>query len=73
MLHQLRRVNATTTFLPMNAQASCRYMKMTTPELLLRALREGRDEVTVDPDVAARARRRGRADDRRSGRPGAGE
>jgi quinolinate synthase len=57
MLHQLRQVNDRTTFLPMNDQASCRYMKMTTPELLLRALREGRDEVVVDPDVAARARR----------------
>ena len=32
-------------------------MKMTTPELLLRALREGRDEVTVPDDVAERARR----------------
>ena len=31
-------------------------MKMTTPDLLLRALREGRDEVTVDPAVAERAR-----------------
>ncbi len=57
MLHQLRKVNQSTEFLPMNPQASCRYMKMTTPELLLRALREGRDEITVDADVAARARR----------------
>jgi quinolinate synthase len=32
-------------------------MKMTTPEALLRCLREGRDEVLVDIDVAARARR----------------
>jgi quinolinate synthase len=31
-------------------------MKMSTPEKLLRALREGRDEVTVDPEIAARAR-----------------
>jgi quinolinate synthase len=31
-------------------------MKMSTPEKLLRALREGRDEVTVDPAIAARAR-----------------
>jgi quinolinate synthase len=57
MLHQLRRVNSRTEFLPMNPKASCRYMKMTTPELLLRALREGRDEITVPVDVAARARR----------------
>ena len=32
-------------------------MKMTTPENLLAALREGRDVVEVDPAVAARARR----------------
>ena len=57
MLHQLQKVNSRTTFLPMNPKASCRFMKMTTPELLLRALREGRDEITVPDDVAARARR----------------
>ena len=57
MLHQLRAANPRTRFLPMNAQASCRYMKMITPAKLLRSLREGRDEVSVDPDLAARARR----------------
>jgi quinolinate synthase len=56
MLHQLRRLNQHTTFLPMNPKASCRYMKMTTPELLLRCLREGRDEVVIDPVIAQRAR-----------------
>ncbi|MHA3703343.1 quinolinate synthase NadA [Jatrophihabitans sp. YIM 134969] len=57
MLHQLEKVNSRTRFLPMNPKASCRFMKMTTPELLLRALREGRDEIVVPVDVAARARR----------------
>ena len=57
MLHQLRKVNDHTRFVPVNPRAVCQYMKMTTPELLLRALREGRDEVTVPADVAARARR----------------
>jgi quinolinate synthase len=57
MLHQLRRLNEHTTFLPMNPKASCRYMKMTTPELLLRCLREGRDEVVIDNAIADRARR----------------
>jgi quinolinate synthase len=57
MLHQLRKANTSATFLPMNPNASCRFMKMTTPERLLRCLREGREEVHVDPDVAARARR----------------
>jgi quinolinate synthase len=56
MLHQLRKARPETTFLPMNEQASCRYMKMTTPELLLRCLREGRDEVVVPDELAPRAR-----------------
>jgi len=56
MLHQLRQANPTTQFEPVNSRAACPYMKMSTPEKLLRALREGRDEVTVDPQVAARAR-----------------
>jgi quinolinate synthase len=57
MLHQLRRANPTTTFRPVNPQASCRFMKMTTPEKLLASLREGTSEVRVDPEVAERARR----------------
>ena len=56
MLHQLRQANPTTQFQPVNSRAACPYMKMSTPEKLLRALREGRDEVTVDPQIAARAR-----------------
>jgi quinolinate synthase len=56
MLHQLRRINQRTDFVPMNPKASCRYMKMITPSLLVRSLREGRDEVLVPEDVAARAR-----------------
>jgi quinolinate synthase len=57
MLHQLRQANPRATFLPMNPKASCRYMKMTTPELLVRCLREGRDEVDVPSEIADRARR----------------
>jgi quinolinate synthase len=56
MLHQLRRAAPDVAFQAVNDRASCRYMKMITPEKLLRALREGRDEVHVDPDLAARAR-----------------
>jgi quinolinate synthase len=56
MLHQLRRLNTHTEFIPMNPKASCRYMKMITPDLLLRCLRQGRDEVVVAPSVADRAR-----------------
>jgi quinolinate synthase len=56
MLHQLRQANPVTSFEPVNPRAACPYMKMSTPEKLLRALREGRDQVTVDPAIAARAR-----------------
>jgi len=57
MLHQLRKANDRTTFLPVNPQASCRFMKMTTPERLLQCLREGRDEITLAPEVVEPARR----------------
>ena len=57
MLHQLRRAAPDIAFRAVNDRASCRYMKMITPEKLLRALREGRDEVHVDPELAARGRR----------------
>jgi quinolinate synthase len=56
MLHQLRMANPTTEFEPVNPQASCPFMKMITPEKLLRCLRDGTDEVDVDPEVAQRAR-----------------
>jgi quinolinate synthase len=56
MLHQLRRANPTVDFRAVNDRASCGYMKMITPGALTRALREGRDEVHVDADTAARAR-----------------
>jgi quinolinate synthase len=57
MLHQLRRANSAVRWEPVNPDAVCRFMKMTTPEALLRCLREGVDEVVVEPGIAARARR----------------
>ena len=56
MLHQLRRAAPEIDFRAVNDRASCRYMKMITPEALLRCLRDGTDEVHVDPDLAARGR-----------------
>jgi quinolinate synthase len=56
MLHQLRRAAPDIDFRAVNDRASCRYMKMITPAALLRSLREGVDEVHVDPAVAERAR-----------------
>jgi quinolinate synthase len=57
ILHQLRALNGTTDFIPMNSRAACRYMKMITPEKLLRTLQTGDGAIDVAPDVAARARR----------------
>jgi quinolinate synthase len=73
MLHQLRRA-APEVDVPrrQRERASCHYMKMITPEKLLRALREGRDEVHVDPELDER----GRAAVQRMiaiGQPGGGE
>jgi quinolinate synthase len=57
MLHQLRRANPAVRWEPVNPAAVCRYMKMTTPDALLRCLRDGVEEVRVAPGVADRARR----------------
>ena len=57
MLHQLRKAKPEVRWEPVNPDAVCRYMKMTTPDALLRCLRDGVTEVHVDPEVAARARR----------------
>jgi quinolinate synthase len=56
MLHQLRLAAPEVDFRAVNDRASCRYMKMITPEKLLRSLRDGVDEVHVAPEIAARAR-----------------
>ncbi len=53
MIHQLRRAAPGVDFRAVNERASCRYMKMITPEKLLTSLRELRDEVDVDPEIAA--------------------
>jgi quinolinate synthase len=57
ILHQLRGLNSATEFIPMNARAACRYMKMITPAKLLHTLRTGEGAIDVAPDVAARARK----------------
>ena len=56
MLHQLRKAAPEIDFRAVNERASCRYMKMITPAALLRCLRDGTDEVHVDPELAARGR-----------------
>ena len=56
MLHQLQKKSPLADFQPVNPQASCKYMKMITPEKLVASLRDIRDEVTVPEDIAAKAR-----------------
>jgi quinolinate synthase len=57
MLHQLRQANPRVSWEPVNPRAQCPYMQMTTPDVLTRCLRDGVSEVTVDADIARRARR----------------
>lgn len=56
MLHPLRKANPEVTFEPVMPQAACPYMNQTTLENLVSCLENGRDEVFVDEDIAARAR-----------------
>ena len=56
IIHQLEKVNSRTKFIPINDRASCRYMKMITPEKLLRSLRDDVFEVDVPRDIADKAR-----------------
>ena len=56
MIHQLKRAAPEIDFLAVNEKASCKYMKMITPQKLMRSLLENRDEVHVDAQTADRAR-----------------
>jgi quinolinate synthase len=56
MLHPLRMAAPDVSFIPANPKASCKYMKMITLPKLRDALREGKFEVRVDAETAARAR-----------------
>jgi quinolinate synthase len=56
MLHRLRKENPEAHFIPANENAVCGFMKQITPAKLLQTLKTGRFEVTVDPEIADRAR-----------------
>ena len=57
ILHRLRQENPGKTFYPVNDRLVCPNMKKTTLDNLLESLREMKTRVTVDADVAARAKR----------------
>ena len=56
ILHQLRRASPGKEFVPIDAKAECKYMKMITPENLLASLRDGIFEIDVPRAIAERAR-----------------
>ena len=56
MLYPLRMAAPDVEFIPANAEASCRYMKMITLPKLRDALRDMKFEVRVPPEIAAKAR-----------------
>ncbi|OHU93322.1 quinolinate synthase NadA [Mycobacterium talmoniae] len=72
MLYQLRRAAPEVDFQAVNDRAACKFMKMITPAALLRCLVDGADEVHVDADTAAAARRSVR-EMIKTGQPGGGE
>ena len=56
ILHRLRREAPGKRFEPVREDAVCRFMKMITLEKVRDSLRDGVHEVTVEPEIAARAR-----------------
>ena len=56
ILHRLRKANPEKTFIAANRAAVCTYMKVTTLPKVHRALKRMEHRITVQPDIAARAR-----------------
>jgi len=56
MLHPLRQAAPEVDFIAANAEASCQFMKMITLPKLRDSLREMRFQVSVEPEIAERAR-----------------
>src|SRR5918997_610556 len=57
ILHRLRRENPDKRFHAANERASCAYMKVTTLPKVRDSLLRNQHRITVDPDVAKRARK----------------
>jgi len=56
IIHRLEKEAPAKRFEPVNKNAFCKYMKMITLEKLRDSLRDWKYEVTVEPEIAARAR-----------------
>lgn len=57
ILHRLKKENPQKTFHPIDNEMSCRYMKMITLEKLHKTLKEDVYQVTVQPEIAQRAKK----------------
>jgi quinolinate synthase len=57
ILHRLRRENPTKKFYAANPAAVCAYMKVTTLPIVKRSLERMEHRITVEPSIAAKARR----------------
>jgi quinolinate synthase len=57
IIHRMERAAPQKRFLPASPHAVCGYMKKITPEKVLRSLETLTPRVTVDPEIASRARR----------------
>ncbi|NTU85331.1 MAG: quinolinate synthase NadA [Chloroflexales bacterium] len=56
VLHRMRKANPAKEFLPIDESISCKYMKLITLEKVRNSLRDMTHVVTVEPELAARAR-----------------
>ncbi|GAB4425469.1 MAG: quinolinate synthase NadA [Chloroflexi bacterium OHK40] len=56
VLHRMRKANPAKQFHPVDESISCKYMKLITMEKLRDSLRDMTHLVTVEPELAARAR-----------------
>ena len=56
ILHRLEREAPGKRFEPVREDAVCRYMKVTTLEKVRDSLREGKHRITVEPEIADKAR-----------------
>lgn len=56
VLHRMRKANPAKEFLPIDESISCKYMKLITLEKVRNSLRDLTHVVSVEPELAARAR-----------------
>lgn len=56
ILHRLRNQNPEKEFIPISEEMSCKFMKMITIENLYNSLKEDQFHVTVDEEIASKAR-----------------